>query len=391
VYDERERPRYLRRADTAATWALDVGIALLTLIPTVAVLGHGFKRGAHGALAEVLVGALLSVAPLIVRRRWPVQVLAFILVVGVAVPGPAVFSPPALVALYTVASRRPWRVAAASALATVIVFALHRIVWDYSLPLFAVISEVALALLALVLGLYQATRLAYLEQLHQRADRLERERQLLAEQAATDERLRIARELHDVVAHNVSLMVVQAQALAATSGSAGPVHNSAHAIAELGRGAMSEMHRTLELMRPSDGDGEGERAPQPTLAGLGPLIERARTAGVSVELSVDGSPRALDAGIELSAYRIVQEALTNVIKHAESAHASVTVHYGDDQLELEIVDDGSGTPAAQTRASGHGLVGMQERVALFGGTLSAGPDDGRGYRVQALLPYDTDG
>jgi signal transduction histidine kinase len=288
VYDERERPRYLRRADTAATWALDVGIAFLTLIPTVAVLGHGFKRGAHGAVSEVLVGALLSVAPLIVRRRWPVQVLAFILIVGVAVPGPAVFSPPALVALYTVASRRPWRLAVAGTIATVIASPLHLIVWGYNLPLFAVISEIALAMLALVLGLYQATRLAYLQQLQQRTARLEREQVLLAEQAAADERLRIARELHDVVAHNVSLMVVQAQALAATAGSAGPVHDSAHAIAELGRGAMSEMHRTLELMRPSDGGGESERAPQPTLAGLGALIERARSAGVSVELSVDG-------------------------------------------------------------------------------------------------------
>src|SRR5262249_41640920 len=161
--DEHERPRFLRRADTAATWALDVGIALVTLIPTVAVLGHGEKRGVHGAVAEVLVGAVLSVAPLIVRRRWPVQVLAAILLVGLVVPGPAVFSPPALVALYTVASRCPWRVAAAGTLATVVAFALHRIVWGYGLPLFGVISEIALALLALVLGLYQATRLAYLE------------------------------------------------------------------------------------------------------------------------------------------------------------------------------------------------------------------------------------
>jgi signal transduction histidine kinase len=169
------------------------------------------------------------------------------------------------------------------------------------------------------------------------------------------------------------------------------VHDSAHAIAELGRGAMSEMHRTLELMRPSDSDGESERAPQPTLAGLGALIERARSAGISVQLCVDGPRRALDAGVELSAYRIVQEALTNVIKHAGTAHASVSVHYGDDQLELEITDDGRGAPGPRTPRSGHGLVGMQERVALFGGTLRAGPNNGRGYRVHALLPYDAPG
>jgi signal transduction histidine kinase len=391
VYEQRERPRFLRRADTAAAWALDVGIAILTLIPTVAVLGHGDRPGAHGTVAKVIVGAVLSVAPLIVRRRWPVQVLAFILLVALAVPGPAVFWPPALVALYTIASRRPWRVAAVSTLATVVVFVLHRVIWDYSLPLFSVISQIALPCLALVLGLYQATRLAYLEQLHQRADRLERERELLTEQAATEERLRIARELHDVVAHNVSLMVVQAQALGAHVGDQDQVREGTQAIADLGRGAMGEMHRTLELMRP--GDGDGERAPQPTLAGLGALIEHARAAGVAVELSVDGSPRVLDAGIELSAYRIVQEALTNVVKHAGPAHAAVRLRYGEEQLALEIVDDGGGRAQREAQQqgprSGHGLVGMRERVALFGGTLHAGPYDGRGYRVQALLPYGT--
>jgi signal transduction histidine kinase len=313
-----------------------------------------------------------------------VQVLGFILLVGVVVPGPAVFSPPALVALFTIASRRPWRLAAASTAASVAAFALHRIVWGYDLPLFSVISEVALPSRALVLGLYWATRLAYLEQLHQRAARLERERQLLAEQAAAEERLRIARELHDVVAHNVSLIVVQAQALAATAGSETSARDSADAIAELGRAAMSEMHRTLELMRPDDGD--GERAPLPTLAALNTLIEQTRAAGVPVELSVEGAPRPLDAGIELSAYRIVQEALTNVVKHARGARASVSVRYRDDQLELEILDDGQRGAESATPRSGHGLVGMRERVALFGGTLDTGPQNGRGYRVRALLP-----
>jgi signal transduction histidine kinase len=386
VFEEGERPRFLRRADTAAAWALDLGIAVAMLLPTAAVFGHG--RGPHvkGAIAEIVVGTLLSVLPLVVRRRWPVQVLAFILLVGVVVPGPAVFSPPALVALFTIASRRPWRLAAASTVASVAAFALHRVVWGYDLPLFSVISEAALPLLALVLGLYWATRLAYLEQLHQRAARLERERELLAEQAAAEERLRIARELHDVVAHNVSLMVVQAQALAATNDTEAGARGSANAIAELGRAAMSEMHRTLELMRP--GDADGERAPLPTLAALHTLIEQTRTAGVSVELSVEGTPRPLDVGVELSAYRIVQEALTNVVKHAAGARASVSVRYRDDQLELEIVDDGRGSTRSGALGSGHGLLGMRERVALFGGTLQAGPQNAHGYRVCALLPLE---
>jgi signal transduction histidine kinase len=368
---KRERPKFLRRADAVASWTLDAGIALVLLLPTLAIFGHGRQSGSRGFIAEVFVATTLSVLPLLVRRRWPLQVLGFILVVGVALPGPAVFSPPALVALYTVASRHPWRTATISALATATAFVLHRAAWGYGLPLFAVISGVALAGAALTLGLYQSTRLAYLE----------RERRLLAEQAATQERLRIARELHDVVAHNVSLMVVQAQALGMTAADE-EARTTARSIADLGRGAMSEMHRTLELMRPGDAD----LAPQPTLDDLGALLEQARAAGVHARLSIEGDRRPLPAGVELSAYRIVQEALTNVIKHAGPARTSVSVRYGGDGLELEIVDDGLGPQAGMPR-SGHGLAGMRERVALFGGTLSTGPLNGRGYRVEALLPY----
>jgi signal transduction histidine kinase len=381
---QRDRGKLLRRLDTVASWAFDAAIALITLPVTVGIVAHDRKPRANGATAEVVAASLLSVLPLLVRRRWPVQVLAFILVVGVAVPGPAVFSPPALVALYTVASRRPWRVAIAGAVATSAAFVLHRPLWGYGLSLFEIIAELALVGCALALGLYQSTRVAYLEGLHERAERLDRERELLVERAAADERLRIARELHDVVAHNVSLMVVQAQALDAEARNEEVVHRDAQAIAELGRGAMSEMHRTLELMRPDGND--DERSPQPMLKDLGGLLDQAQAAGVSAELSVQGDPRALAAGVELSAYRIVQEALTNVIKHAGSAHTRVNVAYRDDALQIEVVDDGHGESQPGVRA-GHGLVGMRERVALFGGTLSAGPVNGSGYRVEALLPY----
>src|SRR5262249_33674174 len=156
-------------------------------------------------------------------------------------------------------------------------------------------------------------------QLRERGERLERERELLDEQAAAQERLRIARELHDVVAHNVSLMVIQAQALGATADEPNAARRGAQTIAKLGREAMSEMHRTLELMRADSA--EEERSPQPALGDLGPLLERAHTAGVNVELSVTGTPRQLAAAVELSAYRIVQEALTNVIKHSGSDRA----------------------------------------------------------------------
>jgi signal transduction histidine kinase len=384
VYDQPDRSWLVRRVDAAAPWVLDVGIALVLLVPTVAIFAHGAKRPT-GVDPATIVFAALSVVPLIVRRRWPVEALSAILILGVAAPGPAVFSPPALVALYTIASRRPRRVAIIAAGLVIVVFVLRQWVWGYNLPLSGVVSAIALTGAALALGLYRATRLAYVEQLRERAARLERERELLGEQAAADERLRIARELHDVVAHNVSLMVIQAQALAATAGEDEAAKRSAETIADLGRGAMSEMHRTLELMR--DGSSDGGRAPQPTLAELGPLLEQARAAGVSADLLVTGRARALEAGVELSAYRIVQEALTNVIKHAGSAHASVRVAYGDSGLELEILDDGPGGPNGEHARAGHGLVGMRERVALFGGSLETGPANGAGYRVRARLPY----
>jgi signal transduction histidine kinase len=376
---------------------VDVALALVVLAPTLAVAGNGIHHssapvGSHEAqqgftvaqTAAIVSAAFLSTLPLLVRRRWPVHVLATTLVVGIAIPTAAVFWPPALVAIYTVASRRPWRIAAAGAVAAVVGLALHRVLWGYSLPLFGVIAGVALAGAALALGLYQATRLAYFEQTRDRAARLERERELLDEQAAAQERLRIARELHDVVAHNVSLMVIQAQALQQTVQDP-EARRGAHTLAELGRDAMSEMHRTLELMRADSAD--EERKPQPALHDLGPLLDRAHAAGVEVQLSVTGAPRALPVGIELSAYRIVQEALTNVIKHSGSDSASVELRYGNDGLELEIVDQGGGSTQTGVSRPGHGLVGMRERVALFGGNLEAGPVNGRGYRVLATLPY----
>jgi signal transduction histidine kinase len=382
---ERERPELLRRVDAIAPWVLDAALALVVLAPTLALSSHGIQRGSQAAHAAAVVSAsVLSTLPLLVRRRWPVEVLLVILIVAVGVPSAAVLSPPAIVAVYTIASRRPWRVAALGAVAAALALDLHRLLWGYSLPLFGVIAGIALAGAALALGLYQSTRLAYFEQARERVARLERERELLDEQAAAQERLRIARELHDVVAHNVSLMVIQAQALEATTDDAN-ARRTGQTIADLGRDAMSEMHRTLELMRADSA--EEERKPQPALSDLGPLLERAHAAGVNVKLAVTGAPRQLPAGVELSAYRILQEALTNVIKHSGSDQAAVELRYGDDGLELEIVDHGAGVDRPGVPSSGHGLVGMRERVALFGGSLEAGPVNGRGYRVLATLPY----
>jgi signal transduction histidine kinase len=208
----------------------------------------------------------------------------------------------------------------------------------------------------------------------------------MAEQAVSDERVRIARELHDVVAHNVSLMVVQAQALGATVKDP-KVDEITTGIADLGRQAMTEMHRTLELLR--DRDHSPGRAPHPGLGNLDALVEQSRGAGLDHDVAVQGAPRALCQSLDLSAFRIVQESLTNVRKHAAGAPAHVTVAYDEAALELTIRNAAGGQEVADANGGGggHGITGMRERVAVFGGKLEAGPRAG-GFEVHAVLPYD---
>ena len=216
-----------------------------------------------------------------------------------------------------------------------------------------------------------------------RAQLAERERDLAAREAVVEERARIARELHDAIAHNVSMMVVQAGAeRRVLEGERGPTREVLETIERIGRGALTEMRRLVGMLRSDAGD---PLAPQPGLNDLPILVTQVREAGLPVELYVDGERRELPVGIELSAYRIVQEALTNALKHAGEAHASVRVHYGADSLELEIVDDGGGA-AAPVSNGGHGLVGMRERVALYGGRLDAGRRPSGGFAVRVLLP-----
>jgi signal transduction histidine kinase len=258
-------------------------------------------------------------------------------------------------------------------------------VGDYLFPvvLFAITASVAR-------GLRHRALLA--RELALRNERLEMEREAQAATAVSDERRRIARELHDVVAHAVSVMVVQ-------SGAARRVLDSEpdHAVAALseversGRQALSELRRLLGLMRDGD-ENVAVREPQPTLAGLDDLITRARDAGLPVELRQEGKPYALPMGCDLAAYRVVQESLTNALKHAgDGAEATVMLRWTDDHLELDITDTGRGLTAASFDGDGpvgQGLVGMRERVALCGGDLQAGPRQSGGFRVRATIPKD---
>jgi len=211
----------------------------------------------------------------------------------------------------------------------------------------------------------------------------EREREIAAREAVVNERARIARELHDAIAHNVSMMVVQAGAeRRVLENTAGSTHETLQTIEQIGRGALTEMRRLVGMLR---SDGDDPLAPQPGLDDLATLVGQVREAGLPVELTVEGDRRALPVGLELSAYRIVQEALTNALKHAGDARAAVRVRYGPDSLELEIVDDGPGG-VSRVASGGHGLVGMRERVALYGGLFDAGRHPGGGFAVRVLLP-----
>ncbi|MGZ4126184.1 MAG: sensor histidine kinase [Actinomycetota bacterium] len=214
------------------------------------------------------------------------------------------------------------------------------------------------------------------------------DRELATREATVAERGRIARELHDVVAHHMSVMVVQAAAARAV-GETDPAA-AAEALRrgeESGRAGLAEMRRLLGLV---DGDDRGEREPQPGLARLDELLEAMRATGLPVEAVVEGTPRPLPPGVDLSAYRVVQEALTNSLKHAGGARARVVLRYEPNALDLEILDDGPG-PAGEAAASGgRGLIGMRQRVQLCGGAFAAGPADGGGFVVHARLPVEAE-
>ncbi|MEJ7894902.1 MAG: sensor histidine kinase [Solirubrobacteraceae bacterium] len=216
---------------------------------------------------------------------------------------------------------------------------------------------------------------------------LNREQRQRERVAVGEERARIARELHDVVAHSVGVMVVQAQgARRVLDRDPERAGEALRSIEETGRSALTEMRRSLGVLR-EEGAGAALE-PQPGIGDLGGLVDDAQGAGLEIEMQVEGEPRALPPGIDLSAYRIVQEALTNTIKHAGAAHARVAILYAERELELEVSDDGVG-PTANGSHPGHGLVGMRERVALYGGELWTGAGRDAGYTVRARIPLET--
>jgi signal transduction histidine kinase len=373
-------PAWVRRPSERTK---DIALAAVLAVP---MIGSAIPEAIHDDRPGQVAIAVVAVLTVLVRRRWTFPALA-IAAAGAIVARPDGASALAvLIVLYTIASTRPWRTTALATAGLVAGNALDMVVDGHAVRIGDMVGFAVQCAAVVALGLFFAGRRATLVALRERAERMDRERELLAARAVAEERVRIAQELHDVVAHNVSLIVVKAQALGATVPD-DRVTEATDGIADLGRQAMTEMHRTLALLRTA-GDVGAERAPQPGLANLDKLLEQSRAAGLDVRLAVEGEPRELSQSLDLSAFRIVQEALTNVRKHAGQARASVIVGYRSQALELSVVDSGDAIATTATAAAGgHGLVGMRERAAMFGGTLIARPRDGHGFEVNAMLPY----
>jgi signal transduction histidine kinase len=352
-----------------------------------------FDDGIPGPRLANSLLVLGTFLPLLWRRRRPVVAFYVMFAFGgvLSAVGRGLSDQPpmqtwlgGLIAFYSVAAyATPRRAAIAGALVGAVVVAtdLADLLWGN-----AAFDEVVPGwfLLAAAWGVGYALRGRQMQAsaLADRADRLERDREAQARAAVAVERARIARELHDVVAHSLSVMVVQAQAAdRVLEGEQPSAREALAAIDATGRQALVEMRRLVGILRD---ERELALAPHPGLSQLEMLLEQVREAGLPVALAVEGEPRQLAPGVDLSAYRIVQEALTNTLKHAGPARARVAVRYRAADVELEVTDDGRGP--VDDRPAGHGLVGMRERVAVYGGALESGARTGRGFRVRARLP-----
>jgi signal transduction histidine kinase len=364
------------------------------VLAAVLAFGGLASWGTRGLLLHLPLALGMSV-PIVFRRSYPAAAFGVAAVVGAAqvLTGLRAGGADAamVVLLYTLAAYTPRRTSVpglAICLLGALVATLRWVTGPVGVPEQLLTGAAFLGgpvLIAWVLGDSMRYRRAYYASLEDRAARLEAERDALAQVAAATERARIARELHDVVAHHVSVMVVQADgasyALAAEPDRA---RQALVTIAGTGRRALADMRRLLGVLR-SDGDLAG-LAPLPGVGQLSELLEQSRAAGLAVSFTVEGVPRPLPDGAALAAYRIVQESLTNTRKHGGlAATAQVTLRYWEDALSLAITDDGRGAAAASD-GTGHGLAGMRERVALYGGSLTAGPRPGGGFEVTAVLP-----
>ncbi|MFB7663588.1 sensor histidine kinase [Kitasatospora sp. NPDC056138] len=392
-----------RPGPTRRNWVFDVVLALF-LAQTGARYATIIPITGPVALVGSSLLVPLTAMPLVLRRRFPLAVLWTVLVATLLIRD---YSPDiaycagivCIVAVYSAAVYSP-----------------HRVPMLLSLPVAAVVLVVLFMAAKLphfpngvvaVLVLVPVLAVAYeirmwrrrVEEGRARLSALEREQVEALKWAIEHERARIARELHDVVTHNVSVMVIQAGAARKIMDTAPDRAREALLAVETGgRAAMAELRQVMGLLtmdHGDDGDGEGtgpaataELTPQPGLSRLEALVAGVRQAGLPVGLTVIGPQRAVPPGIELAAYRVVQEALTNTVKHASGASAAVTVEYAGKHLRVEVTDTGGRPAASASAGSGRGLIGLRERLAVHGGTLRTGPRTRSGFRVEALIPLE---
>ncbi|MFI7328503.1 sensor histidine kinase [Streptomyces rubiginosohelvolus] len=382
------------------------GVDVFWAVFLLGLSGMSMVSGMYDAGREEIVAVPVALGfstVVALRRKAPEKMLLLAILVGVVQlvfdvrPGIGNFA--MLVITYTVATVGERWASRLALIGSLSAAALSQLRWEaepgasWAQVIFVTVIMTVPFVLAWVLGDSLRTRRAYFDQLEERAARLEREREAQSKVAVAAERARIARELHDVVAHNVSVMVVQADGAAYVMDAAPDQAKQAlETISGTGRQALAEMRRLLGVLRTGDAPESGEYVPQPDVEQIEDLVAQVRQTGLEVDFKVEGTPRPLPSGVELTAYRVVQEALTNTRKHGgPDAGASVRLVYFDDGLGLLIEDDGRGAAHelyedGGADGAGHGMIGMRERVGMVGGTLDAGPRPGGGFRISALLP-----
>lgn len=393
---------------TRRSWAFDAVLALVVGLASAYYVMDNLHGWADRQPAATPIGAppgssewivLLSLAcmascPLAVRRRYPLAVLWIVM-------GATLLTPPdaarltfyaCIIAAYSAAAYSPFRVPTLASLpVAVLLVSMARDTVSPTVPHQYVPFLIAVPIVVAANGL--RTWKLRVDEGRVRLSSLEREQAEELRRAIEQERARIARELHDVVTHNVSVMVIQAGAARKVMEvSPDQAREALLAVEAGGRAAMGELRHVMGLLTMdadgSDPDGSADLAPQPGLDQLGALVGRVRDTGVPVELAVSGQPRPVPAGVQLAAYRVVQEALTNTVKHAAGASATVKVGYGAHQLQVEVSNTSGSPSASAATGNGHGLIGLRERLAVYGGTLRTGPRPLGGYRVQAQIPLE---
>ncbi len=374
------------------SWAFDVGCAAVAGAASLAHFSFGQAgHASHLSLAAGAIVVVVSAGALPFRRVWPGPVFVWTLLAAVLLaqwPVKGALFPVALaISLYTVAAKMR-RVQALAAAVLVVGASLLVVGQDGTRHWSVAVSDaVGFAVAVAAAGLYVSTRRAYLAALRDRAERLERERDQSRALAAAEERARIAREMHDSVAHHLTVIVALSDgALRAVTRAPGDAADAIRDVSATARQALSETRRLLGVLRTDSGP--EPRQPLPGLADLNDLLDRVRAAGLPVRYERSGSDAYLPPDVELAVFRLIQEALTNTMKHASpDATATVRLHIAPTEVRVDVEDDGTGR-AAPAGAAGGGLTGMRERIGIFGGDLDFGPRDPSGWRVSARLALE---